>query len=107
MNAKHSAEEIPLPNGHWQCLNTDETHGDNPVQQAVRAALDALWETLEGDQPSNLYDLVIAQIERPLLETAMMRCDQNQSRAAECLGINRSTLRKKLKQHQLLEQNGD
>ena len=107
MNAKHSAEEIPLPNGHWQCLNTDETHGDNPVQQAVRAALDALWETLEGDQPSNLYDLVIAQIERPLLETAMLRCDQNQSRAAECLGINRSTLRKKLKQHQLLEQNGD
>lgn len=103
MNAKHPVEEIPLPNGHWQCLNTDETHGDNPVQQAVRAALDALWETLEGDQPNNLYDLVIAQIERPLLETAMMRCDQNQSRAAECLGINRSTLRKKLKQHQLLD----
>lgn len=103
MNVKHPVEEIPLPNGHWQCLNTDETHGDNPVQQAVRAALDALWETLEGDQPNNLYDLVIAQIERPLLETAMMRCDQNQSRAAECLGINRSTLRKKLKQHQLLD----
>jgi Fis family transcriptional regulator, factor for inversion stimulation protein len=105
MNAKLPTQQIPLPNGHWQCLNTDE-HGDNPVQQAVRAALDALWETLEGDQPSNLYDLVIAQIERPLLETAMLRCDQNQSRAAECLGINRSTLRKKLKQHQLLEQNG-
>lgn len=107
MNAKRPTEEIPLPNGHWKCLNTDEGHGDNPVQHAVRAALDALWETLEGDQPNNLYDLVIAQIERPLLETAMLRCDQNQSRAAECLGINRSTLRKKLKQHQLLEQNGD
>ncbi len=106
MNTKPPTEEIPLANGHWQCLNTDETHGDNPVQQAVRAALDALWETLEGDQPNNLYDLVIAQIERPLLETAMMRCDQNQTRAAECLGINRSTLRKKLKQHQLLPGEG-
>lgn len=106
MNAKPPTEEIPLANGHWQCLNTDEAHGDNPVQQAVRAALDALWETLEGDQPNNLYDLVIAQIERPLLETAMMRCDQNQSRAAQCLGINRSTLRKKLKQHQLLPGEG-
>ncbi|MBD3816370.1 MAG: hypothetical protein IE913_07970 [Halothiobacillus sp.] len=107
MNAKPPTEEIPLANGHWQCLNTDETHGDNPVQQAVRAALDALWETLEGDQPSNLYELVIAQIERPLLETAMMRCEQNQSRAAQCLGINRSTLRKKLKQHRLLPGEGD
>lgn len=106
MNAKRSAEQIPLPKGRWQCLNTDETHGDNPIQQAVRAALDALWETLEGDQPNNLYDLVIAQVERPLLETAMIHCDQNQSRAAECLGINRSTLRKKLKQHQLLPGEG-
>jgi len=123
MNAKNAAEkrpqetpqfpphttpqEIPLANGQWQCLNTDEGHGDNPVQQAVRGALDALWETLEGDQPTNLYELVISQIERPLLETAMSRCNQNQSRAAECLGINRSTLRKKLKQHHLLEHNSD
>jgi len=87
----------------WLCVNTDQNFDDNPIQHAVRAALDALWETLEGDQPNNLYELVIAQIERPLLETAMARCENNQSRAAECLGINRSTLRKKLKIHHLLE----
>lgn len=102
MNIKNTAEHIAPPNNCWECLNTDEAHGDNPIQQAVRAALDGLWETLEGDQPNNLYDLVIAQVERPLLETAMLRCEQNQTRAAECLGINRSTLRKKLKQHKLL-----
>ncbi|MHB9020266.1 MAG: helix-turn-helix domain-containing protein [Halothiobacillus sp.] len=106
MTHESSAQPTPFPRGahsQWQCLNTEQGAEDNPIQHAVRAALDALWETLEGDQPNNLYDLVIAQIERPLLETAMARCDQNQSRAAECLGINRSTLRKKLKQHHLLD----
>jgi Fis family transcriptional regulator len=98
----NSTKEPDSTPGQWLCVNTDNTFDDNPIQQAVRAALDALWETLEGDQPNNLYDLVIAQIERPLLETAMARCDHNQSRAAECLGINRSTLRKKLKIHHLL-----
>ncbi len=95
-------DEPTRPSREWLCVNTDHQQDDNPIQQAVRGALDALWETLEGDQPNNLYELVIAQIERPLLETAMARCDNNQSRAAECLGINRSTLRKKLKTHHLL-----
>ncbi|MDA3876094.1 MAG: porin [Halothiobacillus sp.] len=119
MTAEHALADQPPTdtNGqrYWLSADTEqdpsppEVHdttnlsADNPVQQAVRAALEALWETLEGDQPNNLYDLVISQIERPLLETAMLRCGQNQSRAAECLGINRSTLRKKLRQHQLLD----
>lgn len=120
MKAEHATIDLPpaRTNGHRYWLSADieqptgehDTPGndggtttDNPIQQAVRAALDALWETLEGDQPNNLYDLVISQIERPLLETAMIRCGQNQSKAAECLGINRSTLRKKLRQHQLLD----
>lgn len=127
MTAEHALADQPPPyaNGHryWlsadteqdpsppagadAALNAQDPHAgaDNPVQHAVRAALEALWETLEGDQPNNLYDLVISQIERPLLETAMLRCGQNQSKAAECLGINRSTLRKKLRQHKLLDSN--
>ena len=102
--ASQPAPELPLANGRWLCLNAHDPHGDNPVQQAVRGALDALWEALEGDHPNDLYALVIKQVERPLLETAMARCGQNQSRAAECLGINRSTLRKKLKEHGLLDE---
>ncbi|HUX82193.1 MAG TPA: helix-turn-helix domain-containing protein [Halothiobacillus sp.] len=100
-----SADTEQDPSPPAEVHSTTDLSADNPVQQAVRAALEALWETLEGDQPNNLYDLVISQIERPLLETAMLRCGQNQSRAAECLGINRSTLRKKLRQHQLLDSN--
>lgn len=73
------------------------------MQQSVTQALERFWDTLEGDQPSNLYDLVINLIERPLLETVMGRCEQNQSRAASCLGITRSTLRKKLRNHGLID----
>jgi len=74
-----------------------------PMQQAVIRALEQFWDTLEGDQPSNLYELVINHVERPLLETVMIRCEYNQSRAAQCLGITRSTLRKKLRGHGLID----
>lgn len=73
------------------------------MQQAVTRALEQFWDTLEGDQPSNLYELVINHVERPLLETVMVRCEFNQSRAAQCLGITRSTLRKKLRCHGLID----
>jgi len=68
---------------------------------AVAVALKAYWDALEGDDPCNLYALVIQEVERPLLETAMQHCKGNQSRAAQCLGINRATLRKKLREHGL------
>lgn len=81
---------------------TADPHAQS-MQQSVTQALERFWDTLEGDQPSNLYDLVINLIERPLLETVMGRCEQNQSRAATCLGITRSTLRKKLRIHGLID----
>lgn len=81
---------------------TADPHAQS-MQQSVTQALERFWDTLEGDQPSNLYDLVINLIERPLLETVMGRCEQNQSRAAACLGITRSTLRKKLRIHGLID----
>ncbi len=86
-------------------LRVQETADPNAqsMQHSVTQALERFWDTLEGDQPSNLYDLVINLIERPLLETVMGRCEQNQSRAAACLGITRSTLRKKLRNHGLID----
>jgi Fis family transcriptional regulator len=91
---------------------TDEPHLDvsarraaachEDVKATVIDALDILWEAFDEDQPSNLYHLVMGQVERPLLARVMERCDQNQSRAAACLGINRSTLRKKLREHGLV-----
>ncbi|TQV65240.1 MAG: DNA-binding transcriptional regulator Fis [Halothiobacillaceae bacterium] len=72
-----------------------------PLHEAVSAALKHYIQTLEGDDPRDLYALVLREVERPLLECAMSHCDGNQTRAAACLGINRGTLRKKLREHGL------
>ena len=72
------------------------------VHETIVDVLDILWDAFEDDQPSNLYQLVMGQVERPLLARVLERCDHNQSRAAACLGINRSTLRKKLRDHDLI-----
>jgi Fis family transcriptional regulator len=44
---------------------------------------------------------VISEVEQPMLKTMLQHCDNNQSRTASCLGINRGTLRKKLKQYRI------
>ncbi len=67
------------------------------VEEAVRAYL----RDLDGELPCDLFDTVISQIEKPLLQTVLEHCDNNQSKTATYLGINRGTLRKKIKQHQI------
>ena len=67
------------------------------VEKAVRAYL----KDLDGELPCDLFDTVISQIEKPLLQTVLEHCENNQSRTATYLGINRGTLRKKIKQHQI------
>jgi Fis family transcriptional regulator len=57
---------------------------------------------LNGHQPAELYSLVLGEIELPLLQTVMDYTDGNQSVAADILGINRATLRKKLRLYQLI-----
>jgi len=69
----------------------------------VKASLVQYLDALDGDSPGNLYDMVLQQVEQPLLEIVMQHVDGNQSRAAECLGINRGTLRKKLKTYNLIK----
>lgn len=61
------------------------------------------FDRLNGHRPGDLYDLVIGEVEEPLLKTVMDYSRGNQSRAADILGINRGTLRKKLKQYSLLD----
>lgn len=70
-----------------------------PVCQCVEKALEHYFRQLQGEAPAGLYDLVIAEVERPLLEVVMRHAGSNQSRAARFLGINRNTLRKKLTQY--------
>jgi len=67
------------------------------VEQAIRQYL----ADLDGETPCNLFDTVIAEIEYPLIQTVLNHYNNNQSKTAACLGINRGTLRKKLKQYHI------
>jgi len=64
-------------------------------------ALTAYFDSLNGHRPGRLYDLVMREVELPLFQAVMDYADGNQSRAATILGINRGTLRKKLREYGL------
>ncbi|MCG6872875.1 MAG: DNA-binding transcriptional regulator Fis [Gammaproteobacteria bacterium] len=68
-----------------------------PLRSCVECSLRRYFKDLNGHRPSGLYQLVMRETERPLLEMVMVYTRGNQSQAAEILGINRNTLRKKLK----------
>ena len=72
------------------------------LQDSVRLSLDSYFKDLHGIEPDGIYDMLVKTVERPLLEVVMARADNNQSKAAEWLGLNRNTLRKKLVEHLLL-----
>ncbi|MEN9842724.1 MAG: hypothetical protein RLZZ612_553 [Pseudomonadota bacterium] len=74
-----------------------------PLPECVRDNLRQYLSDLEGMEPANLYDMLIRTVEKPLLELVMERAQHNQSRAAQWLGLNRNTLRKKLLEHGLAE----
>ena len=78
------------------------SNASTDLQACVRASLQAYFDDLDGETPANMYDMVLRLVEQPLLETVMAQADHNQSRAAQWLGLNRNTLRKKLQEHDLL-----
>jgi Fis family transcriptional regulator len=69
------------------------------LADCLNQALDRYFANLEGEQPAALYRVVQAEVERLLLQRAVKETGGNQRRAAELLGINRNTLRKKLGEH--------
>ena len=74
-----------------------------PLCQHTEDALDQYFATLNGDRPGELYDLVIGEVERPLFKAVMDYTHGNQSQAAGILGINRGTLRKKLRTYSIIQ----
>ena len=68
-----------------------------PLRSHTEQALDSYFTSLNGHSPGHLYDLVMREVEEPLFRAVLDFADGNQSRAADILGINRGTLRKKLK----------
>ena len=73
------------------------------IEECIRVSLDGYFKDLRGTEPDRLYDMMVRVVEKPLLEVVMEQAAQNQSRAAEWLGLNRNTLRKKLVEHKLID----
>ncbi len=71
------------------------------LQSAVSLAIKEYFVTLDGATACNIYELVITQVEKPLLLAVMQETNHNQSRAAQCLGLSRNTLRKLLAKYDL------
>lgn len=88
-------------------LVDDTQNSDQKEQQisqlynAVKHSIRRYLYELEGTEPSDMYDMVLRQIEQPLLEAVLEHTRGNQSRAAEYLGMNRGTLRKKLRAYNI------
>jgi Fis family transcriptional regulator, factor for inversion stimulation protein len=72
---------------------------ENELSACVRKVLNQYYKDLDGETAANVYDMVINCVEKPLIQIVMNKNGNNQSRAAEVLGINRNTLRKKMLQH--------
>lgn len=72
------------------------------IEECVRKSLDKFFRDLDGEPAHNVFEMVMTTVEKPILEVAMEQAGGNQSVAADILGINRNTLRKKLHLHGLL-----
>ena len=73
------------------------------IDACVRESLEQYFRDLNGANPHSMHELLVRTVEKPLLEVVMKHADDNQSRAAEWLGLNRNTLRRKLQDHKLMK----
>ncbi len=81
-------------------LSISKTTTD-PLSKCVQRSLKRYFRDLNGEKPTNIYSMVMEEIEKPLLEVVMEEAKSNQTEAARLLGINRNTLRKKLKHYHI------
>ncbi|HEU4645959.1 MAG TPA: helix-turn-helix domain-containing protein [Burkholderiales bacterium] len=70
----------------------------NEVADAVRRSLERYFKDMDGERPTAIYDMVLKNVEKPMIEMVLGRAEGNQTRAAAMLGIDRNTLRKKMRQ---------
>lgn len=84
--------------------NQSESYSSNTpsLRDSVEHAVTSYFKHLEGQDVTDVYEMVLAEVEIPLLEVVMKYTRHNQTKAAQVLGLNRGTLRKKLKQYGLL-----
>jgi Fis family transcriptional regulator len=73
------------------------------IDECIRSSLEQYFQDLRGTEPQSMHEMIIAAVEKPMLDVVMQRAEGNQSKAAEWLGINRNTLRRKLLDHKLIK----
>ena len=79
-----------------------DSYSKKPLKDEVRKAMNRYFNQLDQkNTPINVYNLVLTEVEPPLLNSVMNFCNNNQSKAARILGINRTTLRTKLKKYKI------
>ena len=97
-----SAQNIHDISSHLGDQVTDTSNEQiSQLSQAVKHSIRRYLYELDGAQPNSMYELVLKQVEQPLFEAILEHTKGNQSRAAEFLGLNRGTLRKKLRTYNL------
>ncbi|MEI6734494.1 MAG: helix-turn-helix domain-containing protein [Comamonadaceae bacterium] len=72
------------------------------IEECIRTSLETYLRDLRGTEPNDMYNMMLQVVEKPLLEVVMQHADDNQSKAAQWLGLNRNTLHKKLLEHKLI-----
>ncbi len=89
---------------HYTIQPTDQTSEQMPLRTHVKSIVEGYFKTMNQSnmQPSDVYEMVLAEVEQPLIEATMEFTGHNQSRAANILGLNRGTFRKKLAHYGLL-----
>lgn len=108
----HSASDLEHPlssdansystsqlNGH---LNSHENSTHEPLRVHVERVVRQYFATLGDEVPTDLYELILKEIEQPLLSVVLEKTRGNQTKCAQILGLNRGTLRKKLKTYDLM-----
>ena len=69
----------------------------NELHDAVKRQLERYFKDMDGEKPTSIYDMVLKNIEKPMIETVLGHAEGNQSLAAQMLGINRNTLRTRIR----------
>lgn len=97
-----SAAKSKKPPRSVSALRVDMRRKNQPLRECVSDAIEEYFSVLDGHDCSGLFEMVMREVEVPLLRSVLDYTEGNQTRASEILGINRSTLRKKLRLHKLL-----
>ncbi|MEN6670737.1 DNA-binding transcriptional regulator Fis [Psychrobacter sp. B38] len=100
--ADYNKEDYPLPPSFAASLDSPTSYTQEPLRVHVERVVRQYFAMLGDDVPTDLYELVLKQVEEPLLSVVLEQTRGNQTKCAQILGLNRGTLRKKLKTYDLM-----